>query len=402
MSGWMPRARRVAWCAPVLVACTSANPMQLGGAGASSSAGVANASGGAGQSASSGGGATAAGSPSGGTGAVGTSTTGTGTAAGGALPTGGSRGDEQHSGGNSSSGAQQGQGGARSSTTAAGGIANASGGASSSGGQASSAGTPNGGAGAPMGGTSASGGSSQAGAAANGGASDPFTLSWQDEFETLDTARWQLQNFTWEGNQAQFTPQNAAVANGILTLSLTTAESGAAKPYLGVEMRSAKTLLHGKVSARMRFAKGPGVVSGLVLFYTPYPNCDWNEIDIEHLGNSSTTSQLNAMVFTGTPMANCTTSVSPTQDPQIVNLGFDAEADYHVYDIEWTPSKIRYLVDGAVLREWTRQIELMKRPLTILLTIWASNSASWAGAIGPTSVPARASIDWIRVYDWRG
>ena len=30
-----------------------------------------------------------------------------------------------------------------------------------------------------------------------------------------------------------------------------------------------------------------GVVSGLVLFYTPFPNCNWNEIDIEHLGNTN-------------------------------------------------------------------------------------------------------------------
>ena len=81
-------------------------------------------------------------------------------------------------------------------------------------------------------------------------------------------------------------------------------------------MRSAKTLTYGKVSARMRFATGSGVVSGLVLFYTPYPNCNWNEIDIEHLGDSSNSSQLNCQVYLGTPVPSCTTSVSPTQDPR--------------------------------------------------------------------------------------
>lgn len=245
-------------------------------------------------------------------------------------------------------------------------------------------------------------GGSTGGSAGADGNSGSFTLAWQDDFDALDSSRWQAQNFTWEGNAAQFTPDNVSVANGALSMSLTTAPSGSTKPYRGVELRSTKTLTYGKVSARMRFARGSGVVSGLVLFYTPYPNCDWNEIDIEHLGNSSRTSQLNAMVYTGAPNDACTTSVSPTQDPLVVSLGVDAEADYHVYDIEWTPLGVRYYVDGNLLRVWNAKIQLLKRPLNILLTIWMSSSASWAGPIGADSAPTSAAVDWIRVYDFRG
>jgi Glycosyl hydrolases family 16 len=129
---------------------------------------------------------------------------------------------------------------------------------------------------------------------AGAGGADNFVLSWQDDFNALDTSTWELENFTYDGNQAKFAPQNATVANGELTIALT-AVSDAAKPYVGVEMRSAKTITYGKVSARMRFSTGSGVVSGLMLFYTPFPNCDWNEIDIEHLGKSSDSSQFNAM-----------------------------------------------------------------------------------------------------------
>jgi len=243
---------------------------------------------------------------------------------------------------------------------------------------------------------------SNGGATTSSGGAGGFVLSWQDDFDSLSNVTWQLQDFSWDGNQAQFSPQNAAVKNGILTLSLTNAASGAAKPYRGVEMRSAKTLTYGKTSVRMRFAKGSGVVSALVLFYTPYPNCDWNEIDIEHLGNSSNTSQLNAMVYTETPASTCSVSVTPTQDPLLVNLGFNTENDYHVYDIEWTPAGIRYIADGVLLRTWTKNIDLMKRPLTILLTIWASSSAAWAGPLAADAAPTSADVDWIKVYDWRG
>ena len=66
----------------------------------------------------------------------------------------------------------------------------------------SSAGQPTGG----TGGTTATGGAS---GNADSGA-DPFVLSWQDDFDTLDASAWQLQTFTFGGNEAQFTPQNAA------------------------------------------------------------------------------------------------------------------------------------------------------------------------------------------------
>jgi beta-glucanase (GH16 family) len=255
------------------------------------------------------------------------------------------------------------------------------------------------GADGPAGSDGASPDASGTDAASAGGS---FVLAWQDDFDSLDTSSWELQTFTFGGNEAQFTPQNAAVANGVLTISLTPNPDSTTEPYWGVEMRSAKTLTYGKVSARMRFATGSGVVSGLVLFYTPYPNCNWNEIDIEHLGSSSNSSQLNCQVYLGKPVSNCTTSVSPTQYPQVVDLGVNAETDFHQYDIEWTPDGVRTLIDGRLLRTWTTHADLLTLPQTILLTIWASSAASWAGPLTPSSAPTSADVDWIKVYSWQG
>ena len=286
---------------------------------------------------------------------------------------------------------------------AAGSEAESSGAANSLAGAGSSAGAGGNAAAGTSAGAPASGGNSGSavsGAGRSGGSGAAFTLAWQDDFDSLDASAWQLQTFTFEGNQAQFSTQNASVANGTLNIALTPAPSGAAKPYLGVELRSTKTLTYGKVSARMRFAAGSGVVSGLVLFYTPYPNCDWNEIDIEHLGKSQNTSQFNAQVFSGTPQPDCTASVAPTQDPAVIALGFDAEADFHLYDIEWTPSGVSYFADGALLRTWTKNIDRLKLPENILLTIWASSAAGWAGPLSESSAPTSADIDWIKVYDY--
>jgi endo-1,3-1,4-beta-glycanase ExoK len=323
--------------------------------------------------------------------------------AGGNPPAGAAAGQTGASpGGQGVGGAGASSSGASSGASGDAGYAGGTVGTSGSPGSAGSGGVPalagSGGVSAPAGsGGAAAGGSSVGG----GSSSEPFVLAWQDEFDALDSSAWQLQTFTWDGNQSTFSTQNASVADGVLTISLTAAPSGAEKPYLGVEMRSVKTLTYGKVSARMRFATGSGVVSGLVLFYTPYPNCDWNEIDIEHLGKSSNSSQMNAQVYTGTPDPSCTTSVTPTQDPQVVDLGFNAETDFHLYDIEWTPAGVKYFADGVLLRTWTAEIGRLKLPETILLTIWASNSADWAGALTSASAPTTAQVDWIKVYDYK-
>lgn len=167
-------------------------------------------------------------------------------------------------------------------------------------------------------------------------------------------------------------------------------------------MRSRKTVTYGKVESRMRFAKGSGVVSGLVTIYTPWPADDWNEIDFEHLGNANDSIQTSCQVYTGPVMQKpVTVSVTPARFEQIVKLGFDAEADFHVYAIEWTPTDVKFIVDDQVIRTWNQEIARMKLPQNILFTIWASNAAGWAGPINETTAPTTAQMDWIKVYDYK-
>ena len=166
-------------------------------------------------------------------------------------------------------------------------------------------------------------------------------------------------------------------------------------------MRSRATVQYGKVESRIRFAHGSGVVSSLVLIYTPWPADDWNELDIETLGQYSDRTQLNVMIYTGPPTTPpVAQSVTPTQFPQLATLPFDPTADFHDYAIEWTPTEARFVIDGVVERSWSAQIDRVKLPQNILLTIWASSSAGWAGPIQPDSAPTSAAYDWIRVYDW--
>jgi len=221
-----------------------------------------------------------------------------------------------------------------------------------------------------------------------------FELLWTDDFDSLDSSRWQLMTHTWDGNLAQFTGENAAVQDGILDLSLTAAPDDTAKPFRGVEMRSIETFTYGKFEASVRFASGSAVVSSLVAIYTPWPPDDWNEIDIEFLGKNNDRIQCNHMV--NIPPADPETG--HIQFPEMLYLDFDPSADFHTYSIEWVPEEVRFFIDGVLMYTATEEVSYLTLPQNILLTIWASDSVGWAGAVDDTTAPTAVSYDWFKVY----
>jgi len=245
---------------------------------------------------------------------------------------------------------------------------------------------------------SSSGGSGSAG-------DDAFALLYRDDFDTLDQSRWQLMTHSWGSNLALFSSQAASIENGALVIRLlpapdgTVDPEGAAKPFLGAEVRSRDTLTYGRVRARIKFASGSAVISSLVTIYTPWPADNWNELDVECLGAPPAALQYNTQVYMGPPTTPpVTTPVSPTPDVFRDTVGFDPSADFHVYTVEWTPESVRYLVDDEVRHTWTRNIDRMTLPQNVLLTIWASSSSAWAGAVTDATSQAAATYDWIELY----
>ena len=330
------------------------------------------------------------------------------------VPGSGSAGDQStSSGGMSASGAAGTTNGAGAATV--GGAGGGSGALAGSGGIPSNAGTAGnevGSGGSPAagaGGAPSAGfaGTTGLGGAAGSASADGFTLLFRDDFDALDLTRWKLMTHSWDTNLALFSASAAAVNGGELTISLTPAPSGTvdsggvAKSFLGAEVRSVQTVDYGRVRTRMRFARGSAVVSSLVTIYTPWPADNWNELDIECLGKDPSHTQFNAQVYTGPPVTPpATTSVSPTQEPELVDLGFDPSADFHVYTIEWTPAGARFLVDEAVRHTWNTHIELMGLPQNVLMTIWASSSADWAGPVNEMTGQAVAVYDWLELYTY--
>ncbi len=209
----------------------------------------------------------------------------------------------------------------------------------------------------------ACGGSQEAPAAA-GRQAAVRTTSLNDQFNGYDSSIWSMANWA-NGNpfNCGFLPDHVTFANGYMTLKLdNTASSG--KSYSGGEYRTSDTVSYGRFETRMKAAKGSGIVSS---FFT-YTGSPWDEIDVEVLGKNTNQVQFNYYV-NGTG-----------GHERLVDLGFDASADFHTYTIDWQPNSISWYVDG-VLRHTVTGGTLPSHPMQIMMNLWNGIGVdSWLGS----------------------
>jgi beta-glucanase (GH16 family) len=215
-----------------------------------------------------------------------------------------------------------------------------------------------------------------------------WRLVFSDDFDKLDTAKWELSTHTFDGNAARFTPANIAVHNGILTLAVRKRRTGD-RPYAAAELRTREsigTFKYGRFEVRMRAARGRGVISSFFA-YRPVP---WDEIDIEFLGRRTTAVQANLYV---SPTA---VPIEASPFPVLHDLPFDASADFHVYAFEWDPTEIRWYVDGALVDRSSNPGAIPTLPLRVALNVWPSTDTTWAGHLDGHG--ASAQYDWVRIF----
>jgi beta-glucanase (GH16 family) len=231
-------------------------------------------------------------------------------------------------------------------------------------------------------------------ASAQGDMPEGWVLVWQEDFDARDAAfdaRWDIGTHTFDGNVAQFVPQNVVVADGLLTLRLTAQPAGD-RSYSGAELRTDNQtgfFRYGRFEARMKAARGSGVISSLFTYrYAP-----WQEVDIEFKGRNTRAMQAN--IFYNEGGENAPYEVPPF--PEDAPLPFDAADAFHVYAFEWEPGIIRWFVDGEQVLESQNPAEVPYLPQQLMMNLWATN-APWAGPFDASALPAEAQYDWVRVY----
>ncbi len=131
-------------------------------------------------------------------------------------------------------------------------------------------------------------------------------------------------------------PDNVSHGSNTLLLTLP------AGSYDGAEIRSASRVQFRNVEVSLRTPEAPGSISAFFLYEFVRRRND--EIDIEILNDES-------------PEILFTTWVAGKQTNHVrLELSFDPTVDFHNYRIEWSRNRVRFLVDGELMQEWTEGI----------------------------------------------
>lgn len=80
--------------------------------------------------------------------------------------------------------------------------------------------------------------------------------------------------------------------------------------------------------------------------------------------------------------------------PVLIDLGFDASAGYHQYEIDWRPDTITWRVDGRIVhrrRTWS-PTPVPDLPAELNLNLWHPRSIELAGPLDSGALPAVAAF----------
>lgn len=233
---------------------------------------------------------------------------------------------------------------------------------------------------------------------------------WQDEFTgpagaPPDPSRWLHQTGGGGWGNAELQNYTADTANaaldgqGHLVITADAARTAARCWYGPCRYTSAALTTYGRfmptfgrIEARIKLPRGQGVFPAFWTVGSNVYQVGWpasGEIDIvERLGNEPRT------VHNGVHAPD--TDTSNGYDVAVPDLS----DDFHVFATDWSPSEIRFSVDGRVLSRVTKDeipVWPFDKPQFLILNV--AVGGGWPGPPDPTTpLPARMLVDYVRVY----
>lgn len=210
---------------------------------------------------------------------------------------------------------------------------------------------------------------------------DAGAPSFFDPFDRLDSERWYVSDGWVNGNHqgCTWSRENLAIRKGVLQLTLGKAKDRL-RPYRCAEIHTNARLSYGTYEIRIRTAAGSGLNTAMFTYVAP-PH---DEIDFEFLGKDSSGVQLN--YFTKGKGGH----------ESFNRPGFDAAAGFNDYAFVWSPSSLRWYINGKLIREAT-EAGRPTTPASMFVSLWngSKESDAWLGPMDVSRSPAIAEVDWI-------
>ncbi|HEX8270838.1 MAG TPA: glycoside hydrolase family 16 protein [Flavobacterium sp.] len=234
-----------------------------------------------------------------------------------------------------------------------------------------------------------------------GGDDEDFTnLVFSDEFDVAgapDPTKWSYNIGAggWGNGEEQYytnSADNAVVQDGVLKI---TAKK---QPFSGSQYTSARLVsenkfefTYGKVEFRAKLPVGAGTWPALWMLGENYATNTWpasGEIDVmEHKGNAPNVIH-GTLHYPGNSGGNGNSGTTT-----IAN----AQSDFHIYSVTWSPTSIKFYVDGNMYHSYAN---VASSPFNadFFLIMNVAMGGSFGGQIDPTFTQSAMEVDYVRVY----
>ncbi len=252
-----------------------------------------------------------------------------------------------------------------------------------------------------------------------------FAPEFSDEFngDSLDSSKWFDFNPSWRGRKpALFSRQNVRVADGSLqlTASLMKPEEVDAEmaargydKYWKAIVKSKNRIAFGYFEARCKSMRAN--VCNAFWLYDPTsdrPDLKYveggisEEIDIlETFGKRPNPKDERWYWATvhrySTPYLESIVNKKKVKKPNDsfkMRTDFDPWADFHTYALAWTPTELRWFVDGKEV--FVRENDSFNRSLHVIFD--CEIMQDWTGEPDPADLPATFYVDYVRVWKLKG
>jgi endo-1,3-1,4-beta-glycanase ExoK len=208
--------------------------------------------------------------------------------------------------------------------------------------------------------------------------------SFVEEFERLDTSFWYVsdgwsngshQNCTWSKRQVR-------LQGGKLQLGFEAAKAGE-REYACGEIQTRARYGHGTYEVRMKAGKGSGKNSAFFTYIGPTDKKPHDEIDFEVLGKNPRQVQVNQYIS------------AKGGNEKLVDLDAGADETFIDYAFIWEADRLRYFVNGELVKEVTDASKIPPNDQKIFLSFWGSdNLQNW---MGPFSYDGPSAMEVERV-----
>jgi beta-glucanase (GH16 family) len=231
-----------------------------------------------------------------------------------------------------------------------------------------------------------------------------YNLVWADEFDgnSLNTANWSYDVGAggWGNNELQYytNGSNVAVSSGTLKI-LAKQESFGGTNYTSsrIVTKNKVDFRYGKFEARLKLPQGQGIWPAFWLLPTKNEYGIWpksGEMDVmELLGHQPN------IIYGTIHSGDANFMVHSSSANYMLPTGTFAD-DFHTFTLEWTPTEVKWLVDGnlystktgADISPW-----VFDKAFHVLLNV--AVGGNWPGSPNGTTVfPQTMEVDYVRIY----